>query len=626
MKFPLKTISRLTFCLTLAMGQAPSLYAESVQELSSPDYGPSISLSSGIELENMEKKFRPQDDFYRFVNGKWLENTEIPADKTNFGSFSQLAEDAEKNIKAIIEDAAQSKTPAKLDENQQRIRALYLSFMDEKAIEKLGLKPLTDDFAQIDKMNSIKDLPAYFAKAAVYGGGQPFGFYVYQDAKNSTEYTVYFGQSGLGLPDRDFYTKEDERSKNLQSAYQVHISKMLSLAGFKDTEKLAKNIYALEKRLAEVQWTRVQSRDASKRYNRYEKAELNKLMPSFNWDVYLQNAQLDKQGYFIVSQPSYFKALDKIITSTDISIWKSYAKWHLLQNYAPYLNQSIVNENFEFQGKTLSGAEEIRPRWKRGVAVVNQVLGESVGQVYVKRHFNPQAKAKMEVLVENLIKASEQSIKELDWMTEETKVKALEKLNKFTPKIGYPNRWKDYSALSLKQKDLIGNIKQSYQYESQRAISKLGKPIDREEWFMTPQTVNAYYNPVMNEIVFPAAILQPPFFDLNADDAVNYGAIGAVIGHEIGHGFDDQGSKYDGDGNLNNWWTEKDLKEFKSRTGQLVAQYNQYQVLDGQSINGEFTLGENIGDLGGLSIAYKAYLLSLEGKKPKVIDNFTGKQ
>ena len=454
----------------------------------------------------------------------------------------------------------------------------------------------------------------------------PLGWYVNNDAKNSTQYAVYLGQSGLGLPDRDYYIKDDEKSKSIRDAYVAYVKDMLTLAGVADAENAAARIMALETKIAEKQWSRVENRDADKTYNKFAAADLAKLLGGFPWADYAKAVQLDTASEIIVEQPTYFEAFGAIYKETDLQSWKDYLALRLVSEYSGKLSKAFVDRQFDFYGKTLSGTTEQQPRWKKAVNASDEVLGEIVGKLYVADHFKPEAKARMEVLVQNLIKAYHASIDTLEWMTPETKKAAHEKLNKFTPKIGYPDKWKDYSKLDIKADDLVGNYKAAAAFAYSEMRNKLGKPVDRSEWFMTPQTVNAYYNPTNNEIVFPAAILQPPFFNMDADDAVNYGGIGAVIGHELGHGFDDQGAKFDGDGNLRNWWTDADKAEFEKRGKQLVEQYNQYSPLEGMHVNGELTLGENIGDLGGLTVALKAYKLSLEGKEAAVLDGFTGEQ
>jgi putative endopeptidase len=582
------------------------------------------ALSSGVELANMDKSVRPQDDFFRYVNGTWLKNTQIPADKARYGAFTKLADDSEARLRAIIEEAA-AKPGKQPGTDEQKVGDLYGSFMDEARLEELGLKPLDAELARIDAMKSKAEVPGLMAHYMRISVPHPFNHYVNQDDKDPTQYIVYLFQSGLGLPDRDYYLVAEPKYKAARDAYLVHVEKMLALAGDKDAAKNARAVLALETALAKKQWTRVDSRDADKTYNKFEVAAVNKLTPGFDFAAYLKDIGVTN-GAVIVSQPSAFTGFAQELQAQPLATWKHYFRFQLLRAAAPYLSQPFVDENFAFYGKTLRGIQENRPRWKRAVEAVENSLGESLGKIYVERHFPPEAKARMDELVRNLIKAYDESIRQLDWMSEETKQQALVKLNKFTPKIGYPKKWRDYSSLAIDKADLVGNLMRASEFEHNYHIGKLGKPIDRDEWHMTPQTINAYYNPNMNEIVFPAAILQPPFFNLQADDAVNYGGIGAVIAHEIGHGFDDQGSKYDGDGRLQSWWTEEDRRRFEERTRALIAEYDQFEPIPGHKVNGALTIGENIGDLGGASIALKAYRIALGGKPAPAIDGFTGEQ
>lgn len=582
-------------------------------------------LKSGITLANIDKSVRPQDDFYQYVNGTWLAKTEIPSDKATYGSFTALRDKSRRDVKAIIEETAKLENIEK-GSDAQKVGDLYRSFMDTEKLEELGATPLQAEFAKIDALTNHDDVSAYFAEAQRIGSDAPFGFYISNDSKNPTSYIMYFVQSGLGLPDRDYYLKTDEKSTQLQAKYLEHIEKMFSLAGEKESKTIAQKIIALETAMAEKQWTRVQRRDRNKSYNKFETTKLSELGKEFNWPAYLKQAGADAETHVVIAQKSYFEEFSKLFKSTSIDDWKHYLKWTLLNAYASQLSGDFDKQNFAFYDTTLNGTPEQEARWKRGVTSVNRLLGEVVGKIYVKKHFKPEAKTRMVELVENLRKAYKEAIIGLDWMGEDTKKQALDKLAKFTPKIGYPDKWQDYSQLEIKADDLFGNYKRASIFSYQREVDKLGKPIDKSEWFMSPQTVNAYYNPDMNEIVFPAAILQPPFFNMEADDAVNYGGIGGVIGHEMGHGFDDQGAKSDGDGVLRNWWTEKDLKEFELRTSKLAAQYSEFEPLPGEHVNGELTLGENIGDLGGLTIAHRAYMLSLDGKDATVIDDLTGEQ
>lgn len=454
----------------------------------------------------------------------------------------------------------------------------------------------------------------------------PFGLGVSSDMKDPTKYALFLWQSGIGLPEREYYILQDAKSKTLREEYVKHITNMLKMAGVADADTAAAKIMALETAMATRHMTKEQTRDVAKTYNPYAAADLSKLAPSFNWKAMLENAGVGSQKEIIVGMTDYIKAVDAIIKNTPLDTWKAYLKWGAIHESATSLTTALDKENFAFYGKILYGTPEQRPQWRRGVDVVNDNLGEIIGEIYVKKHFTPEAKKRMSELVSNLLKAYGESIKNLDWMTPETKKEALDKLSKFTPKIGYPDKWRDYSTLKVIKGDHYGNMQRSIAFAYKRDIDKLGKKVDKTEWGMTPQTVNAYYNPSMNEIVFPAAILQPPFFDLASDDAANYGGIGAVIGHEIGHGFDDQGSSFDGTGAMRNWWTEKDKEAFNKRTAALVSQYNAFKVFPDLNVNGTFTLGENIGDLGGLSIALKAYKMSLKGKEAPVLDGFTGEQ
>ncbi|MES2262989.1 MAG: M13-type metalloendopeptidase [Pseudomonadota bacterium] len=582
-------------------------------------------LTSGIAVEYIDPAVRAQDDFFTYLNGKWLATTDIPADKSSWGTFAKLHDDLQPQLRAIIEHAAANPNSGA---DAQRIGDFYASFLDEAKLEQLGISPLQAELAKIAALQDKKQLPALIAHYNQVGIGAPIDLGVHQDNKDSTKYVVDFVQSGLGLPDRDYYLKKDDaKLADALAKYEQHIVKMLTLAGDQNATAKARAIIALETELAQAQWSKVELRDPVKAYNKVEIAKLNALTPGYDWKSYLDALKITgKVNYVILSQPSYLKAVSAIIAKTPLDTWQAYFQWHTISANAPYLSKAYVDENFAFYGTVLSGATEMRPRWKRGVSTVEGALGETVGKLYVEQNFPAERKARMEALVSNLLAAYKQSINTLDWMSPATKKQAQAKLAKFTTKIGYPNKWRDYSALTVAKDDLVGNVARSHQADYDKEINKLGKPIDRDEWGMTPQTVNAYYNPEMNEIVFPASILQPPFFDAGADDAVNYGAIGAVIGHEISHGFDDQGAQYDGNGNLRDWWTKADHKNFAAKTKMLVAQYNAFSPLPGYSVNGELTLGENIADNSGVAIAYKAYKLSLHGKPAPVIDGLTGDQ
>jgi putative endopeptidase len=582
-------------------------------------------LTSGIELANMDTSVRPQDDFFRYVNGTWLATTEIPADRNTTGVFMDLRDKAREDVKTIIEEVA-SETDLEPGSNEQKVADLYNSFMDTERLEELGLSPLEARLAEIDAIADTDQLSAYFAELAIEGGGGPIAPYITVDAKNSDRYAAHLWQAGLGLPDRDYYFREDERSEELRREYVAHVEKMFALAGFDDPAGSAAMLMALETELAASHWTTVENRDSEARYNLFAVENLGTLGQGLNWQIFLETAGLGGEKDIIINQPSYIEGFNKVFRETSLENWKTFLGWNLLNNYANYLNAEIDDQNFDFYLRILEGQEEQRPRWKRGVDVVNGSLGEVVGKVYVSRYFPPEAKERMVELVSNLSEAYAEAIEGLDWMTPETKAAALVKLEKFTPKVGYPDRWEDYSGLEIVEGDLVGNIVRANRFHFELDRSKLGGPIRKWEWVMNPQTVNAGYVPTKNEVIFPAGILQPPFFNMAADDAVNYGAIGVVIGHEMGHGFDDQGSKYDGDGNLNNWWTEQDLEEFKNRTGSLVDQFAAFQVFDDLNVNGELTLGENIGDLAGLTIAYRAYQISLGGEEAPVIDGFSGDQ
>jgi predicted metalloendopeptidase len=583
-------------------------------------------LSSGIATEYIEQGVRPQDDFFEYLNGKWLKNTEIPADKASWGSFMQLRDNTLPRLRGIIEKSAASNPATATD--AQRIGDFYASFMDEARLETLGVTPLQGELDRIAALKDKSELPAMLARLGKIGVGVPFDFAIHQDNKDSTKYVADIMQGGLGMPDRDYYLKADDKKlAGTRARYQLHAEKMLLLAGDKNAAANAKAIVDFETELARVQWTKVELRDPIKAYNKVNLADLGKVAPNYDWNSWLQAAGIaGKADYVIVSQPTYLKGFAELSNKTPLDTWKAYLSLHLIESYASFLSKNFVDERFDFYGKTLSGVTQMEPRWKRGVGAVERAQGEALGKLYVAEYFPPEHKARMEKLVQNLLAAYKQSIDKLDWMSPATKKEAQAKLAKFTPKIAYPNKWKDYSALVVKRDDLVGNVMRSRVVEAERELNKLGKPIDREEWGMTPQTINAYYNPEMNEIVFPAAILQPPFFDANADDAVNYGGIGAVIGHEISHGFDDQGAQYDGDGNLRDWWTAADHKNFKAKATMLVKQYNGYSPLPGYHVNGELTLGENIADNSGLAIAAKAYKISLKGKKAPVIDGFSGEQ
>jgi predicted metalloendopeptidase len=583
--------------------------------------------TSGIALQNIDAGVRPQDDFFTYLNGNWLKTTQIPADKSSWGAFAQLRDDTLQQLRELIDTASADKN-RKQGSEAQKIADLYASFMDEKKLDALGVRPLAGELNRIRAIKDKKAFPMLIAHLDHIGVATPYGIYVSQDARESTRYAVGVAQSGLGLPDRDYYLKKDDaKLAAILAKYEAHVGKILGMAGDRNAAADAKAIVALETALAEVQWTKVENRDPVKRYNKVAIAKLSELAPGYDWQHALAAAGVaSKVDYVIVNQPSYLTGFDKLLASTDLATWKAYFEWQLLREASPYLSRDFADAHFAFYGKVLTGVAEQPPRWKRGVALVEASIGEGLGKLYVAKNFPPERKARMDQLVQNLLASYKTSIDTLDWMGPETRQEAQAKLAKFSPKIAYPTKWRDYASLAIVKNDLLGNVLRASQFESQRGINKLGKPVDREEWGMTPQTVNAYYNSTKNEIVFPAAILQPPFFDAKADDAVNYGAIGAVIGHEISHGFDDKGSQSDGDGNLRDWWTKEDRANFKAKADALVKQYSGYSPLPGYNVNGALTLGENIADNSGIAIAYKAYKLSLHGQPAPVIDGLTGDQ
>ncbi|HUJ00420.1 MAG TPA: M13 family metallopeptidase [Usitatibacter sp.] len=581
----------------------------------------------GIHPSNFDPAVRPQDDLYRHVNGGYIARTPIPPDKSWYGTFIALRDRTLDQVHSIVEGLDRDPAAAS-DPDARKIRDLYASFMDEARVDALGLKPLAPELERIDALASKDQIPALIAHLNEIGVNAPYNPDVHQDARDSTRYVVDLGQGGLGLPDRDYYLKDDDaRLKQMRGEYGEYVQKMLAMAGDRGAASDANAIVALETKLARAQWTRVENRDPVKRYNPVPVAKLSQITPGYDWKRYLVAADVDgKVDKVILSQPSYIEGFGKLVEETPLPVWKSYFRWRLLSSYAPFVSKPFVDARFQFVGHVLQGIPENEPRWKRGIHVVEGSMGFALGKLYVARYFPPERKARMDALVANLIAAYRDSIGHLDWMGPQTKKAALAKLAQLTPKIGYPDKWRDYSRLVVDRDDLVGNVMRAHAFEYQRNIRKLGGPVDRTEWYMTPQTVNAYYNPEMNEVVFPAAILQPPFFDASADDAVNYGAIGAVIGHEISHGFDDSGSQYDGQGNLRNWWTKEDHGRYEARTAKLVAQYGAYSPIPGYFVNGKLTLGENIADNAGLEIAWKAYRISLHGEPAPTIGGLTGPQ
>lgn len=578
---------------------------------------------SGIELENFSKTLGPGDDFFRYVNEKWLDNTDIPPDQSNYGAFTILAIETNAAIRTIIEEASKSENPSAI---AKQVGDFYKSYTNIESRNQAGVTPIQPWLKKIKGVSNSKDLIRVAGELSIVGIPSFLGAGIDVDEKRSDQYAVYIGQDGTTLPDRDYYLDNDEELVARREKYVLYIEEMLKQVGWDNPKVYAEGILALETKFANAQWDKVSLRDPVKRYNKLSVSDFVAKNKGIEWKDYAASVGLSDVQEIIVGQPSFFEAAQETLAQSDVEVLKAYLAFQTINTFAPVMTEKLEKLHFNFHDTVLSGVEEQEPLWRRGVDACNAMLGMPIGKLYVEKHFSPRAKERMNELVGNLMKAFEKRIDALEWMGNGTKAQAKEKLKLFTPKIGYPDKWKDYSSVKIDPNDVVGNIARIAEFEHRYALNKLGKPIDRTEWFMPPQTVNAYYNPSMNEIVFPAAILQPPFFNLDADDAVNYGAIGAVIGHEISHGFDDSGSKYDGRGNLRNWWTERDEQEFVKRSEQLVSQYDAYEPLPGVRLNGKFTLGENIGDLGGLSVAYTAYKLSLDGKPSPKIDEMSGEQ
>ena len=583
-------------------------------------------LTSGIFHDHFDQNVLPQEDFFRHVNGTWLKNFQIPADRSGYGSFTVLVEQSQVHVRQIIEDL--SKVDAESGTNAQKIGDLYRSFMDEDRIEALGVTPIAVDIKRSLAVKDAQELLSTMGSFEARGNGGLFYIGVEVDAHDSERYVTYMSQGGISLPDEAYY--REEQYAPIREAFLVHAEKMLTLAGVEGAAEHANRVLALETAIAANHFDQVKDRDMSQVLNAFTFESLQGLTPGFDWKLWMKAALVPQNvmNDLIVQQPTHFAGITELLNNFDPQAWSSWLTWHLVSGSSPYLSKVFVEENFDFYGRTLSGTPELRERWKRGVALVEGALGEAIGQEYVARHFPPVAKTRMTKLVQNLIEAYRRDITKLSWMGETTKAAALDKLDKFTPKIGYPDKWRDYSKLSIVPGDLIANLEAVTTFGQEFAFSKIGAPIDRQEWGITPQTVNAYYHPLYNEIVFPAAILQPPFFDLVADDAVNYGGIGAVIGHEIGHGFDDQGSKFDGIGNLNNWWSDDDRQKFETLTKKLIDQYEVLRPTEAPDVhvNGALTIGENIGDLGGACVSFEAYQISLGDQPSPVIEGLTGEQ
>ena len=595
-------------------------------------------LESGVFRENFDLSIRPQDNFYLYVNGSWLKNTRIPDDRTSIGTFYELREKTKEDIKTMIDDlvelrekSMEGKSDAKLYDQTKlkrevKIADLYVSFMDVQQIEELKWKPLDNEFKKIDAIKTKSQMMGYFAESQQLGIDTPLGFYISVDAKKTSRYALHFWQSGLGLPDKSYYFNKEERYRFIRKNYLNHIQNMFALFGDPHPDEKATVMMTFETALAGYHWTRVENRNSVKRYNKLTIKNLSKLAPHISWKRYFKALNLPMNESVIVNQPSYVKGLDRVFQNKPLSDWKIFAKWKLMNAYASLLHEDVAAENFNFYGRELEGQQEQKPRWKRGVMFVNQSIGEIVGRAYVQRYFPEKSKVRMVELVKNLRKSYKESINDLTWMGTKTKRKAQQKLKTMTYKIGYPDRWHDYSKLEFQPQELVQNAMASSRFAYKLQLRKLEKPVQRWEWFMHPQDVNAYYSPKRNEIVFPAAILQPPFFNMAADDAVNYGAIGSIIGHEMGHAFDDQGARFDAYGMLKNWWTKQDQRAFQQKSQNLVSQYNRFQALPNVFVNGELTLGENIADLTGVTVAHEAYEMSLKKGFAKEIDGFTGEQ
>ena len=582
-----------------------------------------------FDVSNMDTSVSPAEDFYTYANGNWLKKNPIPPEFSRWGSFNMLIEQNNEDLRVVAEKAAQTKADPKLAPEVQKVGDYYASGMDEKAVEAAKAKPIEEELKKIDAIKDKAGVLQAVARLHTLGAGAFFIFTSGADDKNASMVISQAYQGGLGMPDRDYYTKEDDASKKLREQYVEHVTKMLTLLGdpAAKASEGAKKVMAIETALAVPARPRVELRDPEKNYNKMSPAELQKLMPDWNWADYFKAINLTEPGDINVGQPDFFKACNGVFTSTSIDDWKTYLRWHLVKEMSSDLSEEFVNENFRFFGQALTGAKKLKERWKRVVESTDNAVGEALGKLYVADNFPPESKARMIELVQNIREAMADSIKSRDWMDEKTKQEALKKLAAFTVKIGYPDKWRDYSTLKIDRASYAGNAMRAAVFETERQLKKIGKPIDRSEWGMTPPTVNAYYNPNLNEIVFPAGILQPPFFNAKADDAINYGGIGAVIGHEISHGFDDQGRQFDAQGNLRDWWTPESAARYKERADKIVQQYEEYEPLPGQKINGKLTLGENIGDDGGVKLAFAALQKALEksGKREK-IDGFTPEQ
>jgi len=606
----------LTICITMTVGLLVGCSA------------PQKEVKPALDVANMDLTVKPGVDFFAYANGNWVKNTTIPDDKSRYGSFDILQEENNVILKGIFEKASTMKRKSK-GSSWQKVGDFYFSGMDEETIESKGMEPIKPMLNRIENISSISEVVSEIPTLHSIRVSPLFGVYAGQDRKNTTEIVLNLGQGGLGMPDRDYYLSDDNRSKEIRTAYVDHLEKTFMLIGNSEEEakQKAENIFDLELRLAKASYTRLERRDPNRTYNKVSLGELQRLSPSISWDSYFAAIGADVPSDVIIDNPAFFKEISSMIVEIPVDSWKDYLTWNVVSRFSPYLSSAFVDQSFEFYGKVLSGSEVNRPRWERVAGSANMVLGEVVGQIFVEENFPPEAKERMTELVANLKSVYRERMQNLTWMTDQTKERAIAKLDAMNVKIGYPDKWKDYSELDITPDCYAENIMNGFAFGFRQNMDKVGKPVDRTEWFMTPQTVNAYYSPTMNEIVFPAAILQPPFFNLHADDAVNYGAIGMVIGHEITHGFDDQGRKYNKDGNLEEWWESEDSERFNQLTQTIIDQYDAFVAIDDMTLNGRLTLGENIADYGGLTIAYHALQRSLEGKpRPEPIDGFTPEQ
>ena len=585
------------------------------------------ALKSGVHFNALDKNTKSVDDFYQYANGGWLDSTEIPAIYSGYTVYHEVQERVETQLKKIIQQAADKDN--KRGSEAQKIANIYRSYMDVDTINKIGLKAIELEFKIVNDISDLPSLSSAFAQLNKIGIGSPYSLSIYPDLKNSTFNIPYLRQSRLTLSNRDYYLDLDNKHfDKARAALPTYIRDLLVTAGKNedDASTAAQQIVALETALATAQWDNVKNRDNEATYNPTRVSDLNKLGSNLDWSITREVLAINAAETIIINQPSYFEALDKMLNDIPLETWKNYLAFKVLDSRAQHLDKQTAEIRFNFKNRILRGQEEVAPRWKRGVTLVNSLIGEAVGKLYVEEYFPPAAKAKMLTLVDNVLATLDESIATIEWMSEATKLKAKEKLSKFTAKIGYPDVWTDYSDLKIVSGDHLANLRNAKEWEHAKEVAKLGKPVDKTEWHMTPQTVNAYYSPTSNEIVFPAARLQPPFFQLEADDAINYGAVGGVIGHEISHGFDDRGSRFDGDGNMINWWTDADRVGFEARTKVLIEQYSQFSPIEGMTVNGAFTLGENIGDLSGVAMAYRAYVKTLKGTPAPIIDDLTGAQ